>query len=94
MDGGKVAIANRMFETLLYNLFLSDEELESSPFTNESTLVQNSFVKNGHLDMKMVLERFIDAYTKICGPLQEQFREKDGREQFLLFLKPIINGTV
>jgi hypothetical protein len=29
----------------------------------------------------------------VFGPLQERFKEKDGREQFLLYLKPIINGT-
>lgn len=39
------------------------------------------------------LERFIEAYTQICGPLTDRFKEKDGREQFLLYLKPIINGT-
>lgn len=27
------------------------------------------------------------------GPLGDRFKEKDGREQFLLYLKPIINGT-
>ena len=29
----------------------------------------------------------------MCGPLKDRFKEKDGREQFLLYLKPIINGT-
>ena len=43
--------------------------------------------------MRLILERFIETYTQICGPLKEKFREKDGREQFLLYLKPIINGT-
>ena len=28
-----------------------------------------------------------------CGPLVDRFKEKDGRELFLLYLKPIINGT-
>ena len=27
------------------------------------------------------------------GPLEDKFKEKDGRELFLLYLKPIINGT-
>ena len=43
--------------------------------------------------MRLILERFIVAYHEICGPLLERFGEKDGREQFLLYLKPIINGT-
>lgn len=43
--------------------------------------------------MKAVLNGFIKTYTKIFGPLEEQFKEKDGRELFLLYIKPIINGT-
>ena len=27
------------------------------------------------------------------GPLKDRFKEKDGRELFLLYIKPIINGT-
>ena len=43
--------------------------------------------------MRIILERFVYAFNKIYGPLEERFKEKDGRELFLLFLKPIINGT-
>ena len=43
--------------------------------------------------MQRILERFIDTYTEVCGPLKDRFKEKDGREQFLLYLRPIINGT-
>ncbi len=92
-EHGAVRIANRIFEMMLYNLFLSDEELKSDAFTKEGDLARNIFVKDGKLDMRLVLERFIQTYTQICGPLEEKFREKDGREQFLLYLRPIINGT-
>jgi hypothetical protein len=88
-----VAISNRIFETLLYNLFLSDEEIKSSAMFNEGTLVKNIFVKDGRLNMRLVIEHFIKTYTQIFGTLEYKFKEKDGREQFLLFLKPIINGT-
>ncbi len=50
------------------------------------------FITDGRLNMRLILERFIETYTEICGPLKERFKEKDGREQFLLYLKPIING--
>ena len=88
-----VAISNRIFETLLYNLFLSDEEIKSSAMFNEGTLAKNIFVEDGKLNMRLVIEHFIKTYTQIFGPLEDKFKEKDGREQFLLFLKPIINGT-
>ena len=43
--------------------------------------------------MRLILERFTATYTQVFGPLEERFKEKDGRELFLLYLKPIINGT-
>lgn len=88
-----VRIANRIFETRLYNLFLSDEELKSNVFSRAGDLARNQFITDGKLNMRLILERFIETYTQICGPLKERFKEKDGREQFLLYLKPIINGT-
>ena len=33
------------------------------------------------------------GFAEVCGPLVDRFKEKNGREQFLLYLKPIINGT-
>ena len=92
-DNNTVKISNRIFETLLYNYFLSDEELKRSWFYQEGMQAGNLFVKDGILNMRFVLERFIETYHQVYGPLEDKFKEKDGREQFLLYLKPIINGT-
>ena len=92
-DHNTVRVANRIYETRLYHLFLSDEELKDNNFSREGELARNQFVKDGRLDMRLVLERFIETYGKVCGPLKERFYERDGREQFLLYLTPIINGT-
>ena len=92
-ENNAVRIDNRIFETRLYNLFLSDDELKSNVFVSESNLVRSQFVKGDRLDMRLILERFIATYTQVFGPLEERFKEKDGRELFLLYLKPIINGT-
>ena len=92
-DHNTVRIANRIFETRLYNLFLSEEELKSNVFCREGELVKNRFVEDGKLNMRLILDSFIKTYTQVCGPLKDKFKEKDGREQFLLYLKPIINGT-
>lgn len=92
-DHNTVRIANRIFETRLYDLFLSDEELKSNVFSREGELARNQFVTDGKLNMRLIMERFIETYTQVCGPLVDRFKEKDGREQFLLYLKPIINGT-
>ena len=92
-DNGAVRIDNRIFETVLYNLFLSDEEMKNSVFSREGQLAKNQFVKGGKLDMRLIMERFIVTYTQVFGPLEDRFKEKDGRELFLLYLRPIINGT-
>ena len=94
-EHNSVCIDNRIFETRLYNLFLSDEELKSNEFSREGDLERNLFVEDGKLNVRLILERFIKAYHQICGPLEESERlqEKGGRELFLLYLKPIINGT-
>lgn len=92
-ERGAVRIDNRIFETMLYNLFLSDEDMENRTFSNEADLERNIFVKDGKLDVRLILERFIETYHQVCGPLEDRFKEKDGREQFLLYLRPIINGT-
>ena len=92
-DHNNVRIANRIFETRLYNLFLSEEELKNNVFSREGELAKSIFIDDGKLNMRLIMEHFIKTYTEICGPLKERFKEKDGRELFLLYLKPIINGT-
>jgi len=92
-DHNTVRIANRIFESRLYNLFLSEEELKNNVFSREGEFAKNIFISDGKLNMRLILERFITTYHQIYGPLQEKFKEKDGRELFLLYLKPIINGT-
>ncbi|WP_050008301.1 AAA-like domain-containing protein [Butyrivibrio sp. WCE2006] len=92
-DHNTVRIANRIFETRLYNLFLSDEELKNNVFSREGELIKNQFIEDGKLNMRRILEKFIETYNSVCGPLVDRFIEKDGRELFLLYLKPIINGT-
>ena len=90
---GVVAVSNRIFETFLYNLFLSDEIMNNNIFVKEGSFAKNMFVEDGKLNMRLILEKFIVTYTEIFGPLEDKFKEKDGREFFLLYLKPIINGT-
>ena len=92
-DRNTVRVSNRIFETMLYNLFLTEEELKSNVFSRAGDLAKNQFVVDGKLNMRLILQRFSETYVEIFGPLEEKFKEKDGREQFLLYLKPIINGT-
>ena len=43
--------------------------------------------------MDLILEKFMQHFTEIYGDNDNKFVEENGRRLFLLYLKPIINGT-
>ena len=43
--------------------------------------------------MPAILLGFIKTYNQVVEKLTDRFKEGEGREYFLLYLKPIINGT-
>ena len=43
--------------------------------------------------MRLVLEKFVLHFHDLYGDSNEKFVEKEGRKYFLLYLRPIINGT-
>lgn len=90
-NAGKVRIANRIFETRLYNYFLSEEELTSA-IGNMAKRNKSAFICDGMLDMDTVMTKFVSHYSEIYGEKDINFVEKYGRKIFLLYLKPIING--
>lgn len=87
-----VQVANRIFEICLYNLFLSEDELASA-IGAEAERNRSQFICNGRLDMDLVLEKFVSYYNDIYSDNDSKFLEEHGRKIFLLYLKPIINGT-
>lgn len=89
---GHVAIANRIFEMYLLNLFMTEEAIKSDAFSKgESDKIL--FVKQNRLDMDFVLRKFVSYFTEIYSENDDKFIETYGRKLFLLYLKPIINGT-
>ena len=93
-NGESIAVSNRIFETQLYNLFISEELLNSSMYKAASADKDlNRFVQDGRLQMEQVLERFVEAFADIYSDADEKFVEENGRRFFLLYLKPIINGV-
>ena len=92
-EEGRVIPANRIFDTLLYNYFLSLDEMDESDIYKASLQDRNLFVRDGHLDMRRVLEKFVQHFHELYGNCGETFLEEEGRRYFLLYLRPIINGT-
>lgn len=91
-ENGQAVISNRIFETWFYNLFISQEALQSQSY-KAATEVKNQFVTENRLDMERVLVKFMEHYAEIYEGCSERFKEENGRRLFLLYLKPIINGT-
>ena len=89
---GQVAIANRIFEMYLMNLFMTEEAARSEVYL-QGDRDRIGFIRDNRLDMDLVLKKFVEYFHEICGDKDEDFIEKNGRKFFLLYLKPIINGT-
>ena len=93
VQNGSLQIANRIFETRLYNYFLMSNSMQSTEIFKVGTADKSQFIQNGQLDMEKVLEKFVQHFHDIYGNETEKFLEEDGRKLFLLYLRPIINGT-
>lgn len=91
-QNGHIAVANRIFEMALLNMFIAEESAASEPFQYGQRHM-NQFIRNGRLDMELVLHKFVEYFTEIYNSSDERFVEAYGRKFFLLYLKPIINGT-
>ncbi|MDO4336629.1 MAG: AAA-like domain-containing protein [Eubacteriales bacterium] len=92
VENSTVLIANRIFETRLYNNFLLKFKEQNSSIFAESSRQKNQFFINGYLNVKRILEKFVECFDELYGDKGETFLEEDGRRYFMLFLKPIING--
>ncbi|MDE7066526.1 MAG: ATP-binding protein, partial [Schaedlerella arabinosiphila] len=93
-ENDNIVISNRIFEMQLYNLFISEELLDSVMYKSAARdKDRNLFIRDGRLDMEQVLVRFTETFTDIYGDAEERFLEENGRRFFLLYWKPIINGA-
>lgn len=88
-----VLLANRIFEMRLYNKLLLDFKEQNNEIFTESMRHKNQFVIDGHLDVRRILEKFVEVFDYLFGDEHESFLEDTGRKYFMLFLRPIINGT-
>ena len=58
-EDGSVAIANRIFETRLYNRYLTEDMMENA-IADAAVLGRNQFVASGFLDMDLVMEKYFN----------------------------------
>lgn len=92
-DSGTLVIANRIFEARLYNYFLTTSDAQSSAIFAAASNHKTEFIHNGRLDMDMVMRKYVEHFDSIYGDSKLDFDESEGRRRFLLYIRPIINGT-
>ena len=92
-ENGSVVIANRIFETRLYNAILTTKKMQETSIYKAGEWDKNQFIQDGQLNMEKILEKFILHFNDIYGSQPDKFKEEYGRKLFLLYLRPIINGT-
>lgn len=89
---GAAVVFCRIFETWLYNLFISNDKGTSIYQQGETD--KNQFIHDGYIDMRHLLERFCVHFNEIYRPGHDDaFVENNGRQIFLTYLRPVINGV-
>ena len=89
---GAVAVSCRLFETWLYNFFASEER--SSEIYLKGEEYHNRFIRDGQLDMRLLIERFSVHFNQTFrAGHDDRFVEDNGRKLFLTYLRPVINGV-
>ncbi len=92
-QGNTVAISNRIFEMRLYQYFLG-ESRKNDAFRSDALINKSIFImEDGSLNMPLILEHFVETQRRVHGEAEDRFLEEEGRERFLTYIAPIINGT-
>ena len=92
-DHNTVAVANRIFEMRLYNYFIG-ESSKNNDLKQLAAASKSVFIdEEGWLDVRKIMEHFITEHNRIHMDDTAKFLEEEGRERFLTYLSPIINGT-
>jgi hypothetical protein len=90
-NNGKLAVHNKIFETLLYDYLLAKQKIRkiTSRFMNVD---KNEVIDNSQLNMEKLLIKFKEFMYEEYREEDEHFYETNGRLIFLAYLKPILNG--
>ncbi len=94
-SNGSFSIACRIMENRIYEYFMAEEH--ESEIYSVGSIEKTQFYSGDGLDMPLLLQKFSEHFNEIFrtpdGTMDTKFVEKQGRKQFLLYLRPIINGV-
>ena len=87
---GSAAVSNRIFETIIYDYFISKDQTDIKTKTPNGII--SDIIRNDKFDMELCLRRFANHYNEIFTEKDTKFLERHGRLLFLSYLRPFING--
>lgn len=88
---GAFAITCRLFETWFYNYFISQDKTSDSFLLGQ--MDKSQFIHDGIIDMPHLMQRFcVHVNETFDMDKDHKFLEENGRQIFLTYLRPIING--
>lgn len=79
---GIVAVSNRIFETQLYDMFLSETAVNNQMYMKVSS-DRNQFIVSGMLQMPLVMQKFYEYYEEIYSEKDQKFIEETGRGKIM-----------
>lgn len=91
-EEGQVAISNRIFEIWFYNLFIAEEAIGNETY-HMGQENKNQFIRGGELNMELLLRKFVRHFTESFAGSTDKFIEDNGRKLFLLYIRPLLNGS-
>ena len=72
---------------------MTSAEAQNSSIFRAASNNKSQFIRNGRLDMDVVMKKYVEHFDSIYGDKNLEFDEDEGRSRFLLYIRPIINGT-
>jgi len=87
---GIAAVSNQIFETIIYDYFISKDQTDIKTKTPNDVI--SDIVKDEKFDMELCLRKFADHYNEIFTEKDVKFLERHGRLLFLSYLRPFINS--
>lgn len=91
-EEGQVAISNRIFEIWFYNLFIAEEAIDSDTY-HAGQENKSQFLCKDELNMDLLLRKFVQHFSESFTGSSDKFIEDNGRKLFLLYIRPLINGS-
>ena len=91
IENGKIVISNYIIQMVFQYYFISIEKIKN--FHDDDLQNRAQYIKNGKLDIEFILKRFVLHFNNIFGSKSNEFVEENGRRLFMIYLRPVINGT-